>query len=212
MHELRRINIYAGRKAIRSCYRLLNIAAICPKVNLTTPNKAHEKYPYLLRGLKIDHVGQVWSTDITYIRMETGFMYLCAVIDWYSRRILSWGLSNTHDANFTSEVLKKAIENHGTPEIFNTDQGSEFTASLFIDVLKQHNIRISMDGRDRALDNIFVERFWRTIKYEYVFIAHPNTGEELYHGLATYIEHYNNRRLHQSLGYKTPDEIYRQVA
>ncbi|GBU06980.1 transposase [Bacteroidales bacterium] len=212
VQELLKKGVVAGRKIVRKCYQILNIEAIYPKPSLTISNKDHFKYPYLLRGLKIDRANQVWSTDITYIRMEKGFMYLCAVIDWYSRRVLSWGLSNTHDSDFTTSVLEKAIHSFGTPEIFNTDQGSEFTASTFIDVLKANNISISMDGKGRALDNIFIERFWRTIKYEYVYVDHPETGKELFDGLSAYIEKYNMKRGHQSLGYKTPDKVYRQAA
>lgn len=210
--ELRLLGFTAGRKQVRTCYNILNITAIYPKMKLTTPDRQHKKYPYLLRGKSITKVNQVWSSDITYIKMEQGFLYLCVVVDWYSRRILSWGISNCHDSELTTGVLRRALAEFGKPEIFNSDQGSEFTATDFTSILENAEIKISMDGKGRALDNIFVERFWRTIKYEYVYIAHPTTGEELYDGIGTYIDRYNNRRLHQALAYKTPDSVYKQSA
>lgn len=210
--ELKLLGFNVGRKQVRTCYNILNISAIYPKAKLTIPNMQHKKYPYLLRGVTITRVNQVWSSDITYIKMEQGFLYLCVVVDWYSRRILSWGISNTHDAQLTSGVLRQALTNYGKPEIFNTDQGSEFTAIEFTSLLEEANVKISMDGKGRALDNIFVERFWRTIKYEYVYIAHPTNGEELYEGIDDYINKYNHRRLHQALDYRTPDSVYKQSA
>lgn len=212
VEELKLFGFSVGRKQVRSYYNILNINAIYPNKRMTIATPEHKKYPYLLRNLTICRVNQVWSSDITYIKMEHGFLYLCVVVDWYSRRILSWGISNTHDAELTTGVLRRALAEFGTPEIFNTDQGSEFTANEFTSILESASIRISMDGKGRALDNIFVERFWRTIKYEYVYIAHPTTGEELYRGVDEYITRYNCRRLHQSLAYRTPDSVYRESA
>lgn len=206
--ELKASGFKVGRKAIRNYFKILRVSAIYPEIRTTMPNKAHKKYPYLLRDVVVTHKNQVWSTDITYIRVGGSFMYLCAIIDWHTRYVLAWGISNTHDSEFVTEVLKEAIHKHGTPEIFNTDQGSEFTSDLFTGTLSKHNILISMDGRKRALDNIFVERLWRSVKYEYVFIKYPMSGMELYQGLAEYFEFYNKKRLHQSLEYKTPDQMY----
>ncbi|MGL5980844.1 MAG: IS3 family transposase [Phocaeicola sp.] len=206
--ELKACGLNVGRKAIRSYFKILRVSAIYPEIKTTTPNKAHKKYPYLLRDVVVTHKNQVWSTDITYIRVGGSFMYLCAIIDWHTRYVLAWGISNTHDSEFVTEVLRDAIRKHGTPEIFNTDQGSEFTSELFTGTLSKHNILISMDGRKRALDNIFVERLWRSVKYEYVFIKYPMNGIELYQGLAEYFEFYNKKRLHQSLKYKTPAQMY----
>jgi len=211
-HELFKLGHSIGRKAIRRYFKILRVSAIYPLPKGTMANKAHKKYPYLLRDVTITHRNQVWSTDITYIRVGKSFMYLCAIIDWHTRYVLSWGISNTHDSLFVTEVLNKAIKKHGKPEIFNTDQGSEFTADIFTGALKEHGIAISMDGRKRALDNIFVERLWRSVKYEYVFIKHPTSGVELYEGLEEYFDFYNKQRAHQSLAYKTPYEVYNQAA
>ena len=206
--ELIKYGYSIDRKRIVKIYKLLCIEPIYPGKKLTTPNKEHKVYPYLLRGVEITHRNQVWSTDITYIRTSKGFMYLCAVIDWHTRYVLAWGISNTHDAQFVTDVLSQAISKHGKPEIFNTDQGSEFTSELFTSTLLKHDIRISMDGVKRALDNIFVERLWRTVKYEYVYISHPSNPIELYNGLEEYFRFYNHNRPHQSLNYKTPFEAY----
>ena len=140
--------------------------------------------------------------------MDKGFMYLCAIIDWNSRYVLAWGLSNTHDSGFCQELLEQALQKHGHPEIFNTDQGSEFTANAFTKILNDRDIKISMDGKGRALDNIFVERLWRSVKYEYIYLSRPETGITLYEGLSEYFDHYNSTRMHQSLSYKTPEEVY----
>lgn len=196
------------RKRIAKLYQVLGISAIYPPKKLTQPNKEHKVYPYLLRNVKITHRNQVWSTDITYIRTGSGFMYLCAIIDWHTRYVLAWGISNTHDAQFVTEVLEEALRKYGKPQIFNTDQGSEFTSELFTSTLLKHEIKISMDGVKRALDNIFVERLWRTVKYEYVYIQHPSTPMDLYEGLEDYFRFYNLKRKHQSLNYKTPFEVY----
>ena len=146
--------------------------------------------------------------DITYIPMDKGFMYLCAIIDWHLRFVLAWGISNTHDSDFCQELLEQALSKHGHPQIFNTDQGSEFTAKGFTKILNDRNIKISMDGKGRALDNVFVERLWRSVKYEYAYINRPATGITLFEGLTDYFEHYNCKRMYQSLSYKTPEEVY----
>lgn len=198
-----------SEKRVRKYYREMRISAIYPRPKTTWRNKEHKMYPYLLRGLKIERVNQVWSTDITYIPMNGGYMYLCAIIDWHSRFVLAWGISNTHDSEFCQELLKEAIQKYGTPEIFNTDQGSEFTAASFTQILVDNGIQISMDGKGRALDNIFVERLWRSVKYEYIYPTNPTCGKELYNGLANYFELYNTERLHQALDYRTPSTVYR---
>jgi putative transposase len=210
MKHLRR-NGYpkVGRIRVRRLMRLMGIEAIYPKRKLSIRNEEHEIYPYLLRGLEINRPNQVWATDITYIRMRHGFMYLVAIMDWYSRKVLSWRLSNTLDTRFCLEALQEALERYPHPEIFNMDQGCQFTSARFIDALKSDSdIRISMDGRGRAFDNIFTERLWRTVKYEEVFLYDYRNGSEAEQGLAKYFEFYNTERLHQSLDYNTPDEVY----
>lgn len=207
MH-LKNEGFLVNEKRVRRYYSDLCICAIYPKPKGTLRNREHEIFPYLLRNLPIERKNQVWSTDITYIPMENGYMYLCAIIDWHSRYILSWGISNTHDSEFCQELLNEAITKYGVPEIFNTDQGSEFTAKGFVDILKKHGIQISMDGKGRALDNIFIERFWRSVKYEYLYLVRPTTGVELYAGLADYFQKYNEERLHHALDFKTPRQIY----
>ena len=187
----------------------MGIEAIYPKPNLSKPCSGHKIYPYLLRGVKIDRVNQVWSTDITYIRMRAGFLYLTAVIDWYSRYVLSWSLSNSLDGLFCREVLLEALK-HGTPEIFNTDQGSQYTSQEFIHILLDHGIKPSMDGRGRALDNVFVERLWRSVKYENIFLNDYQDGLELHQGLENYFMHYNEKRPHMSLKYDYPFNVYRK--
>lgn len=172
------------------------------------PAKGHARYPYLLRGKAIWLPNQVWATDITYIRLKGGYVYLAAIIDLYSRKVLSWRISNTMDAEFCVAALEEAIAIWGVPAIFNTDQGSQFTSEAFIGVLESHGIRISMDGRNRALDNIFVERFWRSLKYEDIYLKDYQTMEELKQGLKRYFGFYNSERFHQSLDYKTPDIVY----
>ena len=186
---------------------LMGLEAIYPKKNLSMPDLAHKKYPYLLSGVEITEVNQVWSTDITYIRLGKGFVYLCAVIDWNSRYILSWKLSNTMDTSFCLEALEEALK-HGKPKIFNTDQGSQFTSNEFTNRLLLEGISISMDGRGRALDNIFVERFWRSLKYENVYPNCYQTVADARIGISDYFRFYNNKRLHQSLDYKTPASVY----
>ena len=206
--HLRNKGFTVNEKRVRRYYRDLCISAIYPKPKYTTRNAEHELYPYLLRNMNIERNNQVWSTDITYIPMNNGYMYLCAIIDWHSRYILAWSISNTHDSEFCQELLKEAIAKYGVPEIFNTDQGSEFTAKGFVNILKEHQIQISMDGKGRALDNIFIERFWRSVKYEYIYLVRPTTGIELYAGLANYFQKYNEERLHHALDLKTPKQVY----
>jgi putative transposase len=185
----------------------MGLQAIYPKPRTSTPAPGHRKYPYLLRGLKITRPGQVWSTDITYVPMQHGFMYLVAIIDWFSRYVLAWQLSNTLDGLFCRVALRQALE-QGTPEIFNTDQGAQFTALEFTNVLENADIRISMDGRGRALDNVFVERLWRTVKYENIYLRDYGSVPELDTGLHIYFQFYNHERLHQSLDYRTPAEVH----
>lgn len=195
-------------KRIRRLMRLMGLEAVGPKPNLSKPQPGHTIYPYLLRGVTVERVNQVWSTDITYVPMATGFLYLCAVIDWCSRFILSWRLSNTLLADFCVDALQEALTKWGKPEIFNTDQGSQFTSHLFINPLIDNNIKISMDSKGRALDNIFIERFWRTIKYEHLYLRAYEDGRELHDGLSNYFRFYNQDRKHQSLGYQTPAAWY----
>ncbi len=196
-----------NRKRVQRLMRLMGLEAIYQKPQTSQSNPEHKKYPYLLRGLSIDKPNQVWSTDITYIRLERGFVYLSAIIDWHSRYVLSWRLSNTLDSVFCVEALKDALSK-GKPEIFNTDQGVQFTSLDFISVLKADEIKISMDGKGRALDNIFIERLWRSLKYEFVYLHEFETIRELYQGLFEYFEFYNNARLHQALGYAVPASVH----
>jgi putative transposase len=198
-----------NRKRVQRLMQRLGLAGMAPGPNTSKPHPQHKLYPYLLRGLDIIRPNQVWSTDITYIRLLHGFVYLVAIIDWYSRKVLAWRLSNTMDAGFCVDCLEAAIKNYGTPEIFNTDQGSQFTSDSFTGVLIKNGITISMDGRGRALDNIFVERLWRTVKYEDVYLNKYENMQDLLVGLTHYFLFYNEERLHQSLGYKTPDVVYR---
>jgi putative transposase len=196
-----------NRKRIRNLMDKMGICAIYPKPRLSNGEKDHLKYPYLLRGLIIDRPNKVWSADITYIGLPTGFMYLTAIIDWYSRYVLAWRLSNTLDVTFCLEVLEEALKK-GNVEIFNTDQGSQYTCKQHIEMLKKNNIQISMDGKGRAFDNIFIERLWRTVKYENIYINAYSTGSELYKGLDEYFLFYNEKRLHQNLGYATARDVH----
>ena len=197
-----------NRKRVRRLMRLMGIEAVHPKRRTTRAARGHKIYPYLLRNVKITRPDQVWSTDITYVPMRHGFLYLVAVMDWFSRFVLSWRLSNTLDGLFCLEALDEALVAR-RPEIFNTDQGSQFTAAAFTGRLEACGIAISMDGRGRALDNVFVERLWRTVKYEEVYLKDYGDGWEAEASLANYFRFYCNERIHQSLGYRTPSEIYR---
>jgi len=198
-----------GKDHVRTLLRFMGLQAIFPKKNLSLPHPQHTIYPYLLREVEITRPDQVWSADITYIRLTEGFAYLTAVIDWHSRAVLSWRLSNTLDTSFCVEALQEALSKYGSPEIFNTDQGSQFTSQAFIHELISRAISISMDGRGRCLDNIFIERLWRSVKYENVYLYGYQTIPEARRGLTVYFERYNKERFHQSLGYKTPWQIYR---
>jgi len=204
---LRRQGHKVNQKRVRRLMRLMGLEAIYPKTRLSVVNKAHKKYPYLLRDLEIDHPDQVWCADITYIRMVHGFIYLIAVMDWYSRFVLAWEISTTLDTTFCVSALEQALE-LSKPDIFNTDQGSQFTSTEFTDRLEKGDIRISMDGRGRFIDNIFVERLWRSVKYEEVYLHDYETVSDARNGIAGYFLLYNMERLHESLGYKTPYEIY----
>lgn len=204
---LRRQGYTVNPKRIRRLLRKMGIEAVYPKKNLSKSNPGHRKYPYLLRGLSIEQSNQVWSTDITYIRLQGGFAYLVAVIDWFSRYVLSWELSNSLDTSFCIKALDEAL-NQGTPQMFNTDQGVQFTSEEFTGKLLDHQIQISMDGRGRALDNIFIERLWRSVKYEDVYPKGYENMIEAYQGLKSYFDFYNNERIHQSLDYRTPSEVY----
>ena len=197
-----------NRKRVQRLMQTLGLVGMAPGPNTSKAHPQHKIYPYLLRGLDIIRPNQVWSTDITYIRMPRGFVYLVAIIDWYSRKILSWRLSNTMEAGFCVDCLEDAIRVYGTPEIFNSDQGSQFTSDAFTGVLIDNGVKISMDGRGRALDNIFVERLWRTVKYEEVYLKQHDNVQHLLLGLTDYFVFYNEDRPHQSLGYETPSVVY----
>ena len=215
----RKIRIYLmglgykiNRKRVQRLMGILGLAGMAPGPNTSRRHPQHKVYPYLLRGVAVVRPNHVWSTDITYIRLAHGFVYLMAVIDWYSRKVLAWRVSNTLDGRFCVECLEQALRAFGVPEIFNTDQGCQFTSEAFTDVLILHGIAISMDGRGRALDNIFVERLWRNIKHEDIYLKGYATMPELLLGLAVYFMFYNTERPHQSLGYMTPDTVYRAAS
>lgn len=208
--HLRTLGYAIGKDHVRTLLRKLGLQAVFPKPNLSKPHPENRIYPYLLRDLEVMRSNQVWCMDITYIRLSWGFAYLVAVVDWYSRFVLSWKLSNTLEANFCVEALQEAVAKHGTPDILNTDQGTQFTSQEFIGALTSHGISVSMDGRGRCMDNIFVERLWRTVKYENVYLKGYQTIPEARAGLAEYFEFYNNKRYHQSLDNKTPWQVYCQ--
>jgi len=204
---LRRLGHLINPKRVGRLMRLMGLRGIMPRLNSSKPNPKHPIYPYLLRDLEVTKANQVWAADITYVRLKRGFMYLVAVIDIYSRKILSWQLSNTLDTEFCVESLKDALK-EAKPEIFNTDQGSQFTSYAFTDVLKEHAIKISMDGKGRALDNVFMERFWRSLKYESLYLRQFETVSDMRRTIKQYVAFYNTQRVHQSLNYKTPEEVY----
>ena len=207
-HYLRSLGYKINRKRVQRLMGMLGLAGMAPGPNTSRRHPQHKIYPYLLRGVLVTRPNQVWSTDITYIRLSRGFVYLVAVIDWYSPKVLSWRLSNTLDSGFCVDCIEQALQAYGIPDIFNTDQGSQFTSEAFTGVLKAHGITISMDGRGRALDNIFVERLWRSVKHEDVYLRGYATMSDLLPGLTEYFTFYNTERMHQSLGYNTPDEVY----
>jgi putative transposase len=199
-----------NRKRVQRLMRLMGLEAVYPKPRLSLAGRGHKIYPYLLRGVKIERADQVWSADITYVPMVSGFMYLTAVIDWFSRYVIAWKLSNTLDGSFCLEMLEEALRG-GRPEVFNTDQGVQFTATAFTGRLESAGVAVSMDGRGRALDNVFVERLWRSVKYEDIYLRGYETVPELKGGLVRYFAFYNEERLHQSLGYRTPAAVYRGI-
>ena len=206
--ELQDRGYRVNHKRISRLMRLMGLEAIYQKPNLSQPNKENRIYPYLLTGLNINRPNQVWATDITYIPMERGFVYLIAIMDWYSRYVLSWRISTSLDTSFCLDALQEALRKYGAPEIFNQDQGSQFTSQEWTQALLDAGIRISMDGKGRYLDNIFVERLWRTVKYEDVYLKRYETVRQVKEGLKAYFELYNHRRLHQALDYKTPAQTY----
>ena len=207
--HLRRLGHWVNLKRVGRLMKLMGIRGITPKLNTSTPNKEHKIYPYLLRGLDIVRPNQVWASDITYVRLKQGFMYLVAVIDLFSRYVLSWKLSNTLESDFCVSAVEDAIEMHGEPpDIFNTDQGSQFTSYDFTDMLLLNNIEISMDGKGRAIDNVFIERLWWSVKHECTYLSQFETVSELKQSLKKYFDFYNHRRYHQSLDYNTPWEVF----
>ena len=205
---LRREGHAVNRKRVRRLMRLMGLQSLAPGPDTSRAHPANPVYPYLLRDTVVQRPNQVWATDITYIRIERGFAYLVAVMDWHSRKVLAWRLSNTLDTEFCVEALQEALRSFGPPEIFNTDQGSQFTSRDFTGMLQAHGIRISMDGKGRAFDNIFVERLWRSVKYEEVYLKHYETMREAREGLTAYFRFYNTERPHQALDYRTPAEVY----
>lgn len=207
-NHLRRLGFKINRKKVQRLMQLMGLEAIYPKPKTSRPHPGHKAYPYLLRNLNIDHPNQVWAADITFIPMARGFMYLVAVMDWHSRKVLSWRLSNTLEADFCVEALEEALLRHGRPEIFNTDQGAQFTSQAFTGLLKSHEIQISMDGRGRVQDNIFIERLWWSTKYQYLYLWTFDNGAQLRQGLGQWFQLYNQERSHQALDNLTPDEVY----
>lgn len=210
VRALQREGLRIGRHRVRRLMRLMGLRTIYQKPRTSDPHPEHRIYPYLLRDLAITRANQVWCTDITYIPMRKGFLYLVAIMDWYTRRVLSWKLSNTMNVGFCVEALKEALALYGRPEIFNTDQGSQFTSFDFTGVLKENEIKISMDGKGRWMDNVFIERLWRSLKYECVYLHAFETGSAVKAGIGRWIEFYNYRRPHSTHGIKTPAEAYAQ--
>ena len=206
--QLQREGHHVNRKKIQRLMRFMSICALYPKRWTSLPEKGHKVYPYLLRDLLIKRPNQVWAADICYIPMARGFLYLVAIMDWYSRKVLSWRLSNTLDTTFCVEALEEALSRHGTPEIFNTDQGAQFTSDAFTKTLMDTGVRISMDGKGRWMDNVFIERLWRNLKYEEVYLKAYETVGDARRGIGNYFDFYNQDRPHQSLGSFTPDEVY----
>ena len=205
--QLRRDGYMVNRKAVVRHMQEMGISGICPGPNLSKRNQEHQVYPYLLRGVPIIHVNQVWGIDITYIRLMKGWMYLVAIIDWYSRYVISWQLDQTMEISFVLEAVRRALQ-VATPVIMNSDQGSHFTSAQYLDLLKAANVRISMDGKGRATDNIFTERLWRSLKYEEVYLREYRTPRDAREGIGSYLQFYNEKRLHQSLDYRTPAECF----
>jgi putative transposase len=201
-----------NRKRVQRLMRLMDLESIAPKPKTSEPHPEHVVYPYLLRNVEIVRPDHVWAADITYIPMRTGFLYLVAIMDWYSRRVLSWRLSNTLDSSFCVEALQDALSRFGQPAIFNTDQGLQFTADAFTKPLRDLGVAISMDGKGRCIDNVFVERLWRSLKYEEVYLHAYDTPQQAREGIGRYFAFYNDTRPHQALGYQTPDAFYQGLA
>ena len=208
VRQLDRQGTTVNRKRVQRLMRIMGIEAVYPKPRTSRPHPQHKIYPYLLRDLAINAANQVWATDITFIPMASGYMYLVAIMDWHSRKVLSWRISNTLDSAFCIEALQEALSLYGAPAIFNSDQGAQFTSNAFTQVLEDHHVAISMDGRGRCQDNIFVERLWWTLKHQYIYLHSFDTGKALRRGLAWWIQYYNQERGHSSLDDKTPDEVY----
>lgn len=206
----RRQGVTVGRKKAASMMKTLGIISTAPKPKTSIPDKQHKVYPYLLKGKVIDRPNQVWASDITYVPMERGFAYLVVIMDWHSRKVLSWRLSNTMEADFCVQALESAIQDYGRPQIFNTDQGVQYTSEAFTNVLKTHDIQISMDGKGCYRDNIFVERLWRTVKYEHLYTRAFNDVKEVRQSLIHWFDWYNRERFHQGLDSLTPNEVYYQ--
>jgi len=206
------LGFLVNHKRVRRLLRLMGLMAIYPKKNLSKLGLRKYIHPYLLKGLDINHPNQVWEIDISYLPMKNGFLYITAIIDVYSRYIVGWGISNTLDAEASLSVLKQAIQDHGKPEIVNSDQGSQFTCEQWVEYLKEEDIRISMDGKGRAVDNIFIERFFRTLKYDHVYLYPANDGLELYQGVKVFIQYYNHTKHHQGIGRKIPATLYKTAA
>lgn len=206
--DLRVQGYRVGRKRVRRLMRIMGIETVYPKRRTSIRERGHTVYPYLLRGVKVTRANQVWAADITYIPMAKGFLYLVMIVDWYSRKVLAWNLSNTMDVQFCLDALDEALQNHGTPEIFNTDQGAQFTSEAFTDRLKKAGVRISMDGKGRWMDNRIMERVWRSVKYEEVYLKAYETVKQAKVSLGRWVQFYNTCRPHQSLNYNTPNEVY----
>ena len=208
--HLKRLGYCVGRHRVRRLMRKMGIEAIYQKPNTSNPHPEHRIWPYLLRNLAIERPNQVWCADITYIPIKRGFLYLVAIMDWYSRKVLAWRLSNTIDIRFCREALQEALLTHGRPEIFNTDQGSQFTCAEFTGVLLENSIRISMDGKGRWMDNVFIERLWRSLKYECVYLHVFDNGIQAKHQIGQWIQRYNHERPHSVFGISTPAEVYQK--
>jgi putative transposase len=209
---LRRLGYKINRKRVQRLMRLMGLEAVYPKPKTSRPHPAHKLYPYLLRNLKVDRPNQVWAADITYIPMCHGFMYLVAIMDWYSRKVLSFRFSNTLDADFCVEALEEALGRYGKPDIFNTDQGAQFTSKEFTALLHDNAVRISMDGRRRVQDNIFIERLWWSLKHQYIYLWSFDNATQLKQGVGQWFDMYNKERSHQALDDRTPDEVYYGLA
>jgi len=207
---LRRRGHAVNRKRVQRLMRLMGIASLAPQPSTTKAHPGHPKYPYLLRGLSINRANQVWCSDITYIPFKKGFLYLVAIMDWHSRKVLSWRVCNTMTTDFCVAALYEALALYGTPEIFNTDQGSQFTSEAFTGILKDADVAISMDGKGRAIDNVFIERLWRTLKYDHIYLNPAESGNACRDGIGEFLTYYNQERPHSSLSDQTPDEVYYQ--